>query len=62
MIQTPTERGRKPLKAADIMTREVIAVRPDTPTHSIAMLLLKHGISAAPVVDEGGALVGMVSE
>jgi len=62
MIKTPTERGRKPLKAADIMTREVIAVRPDTPTHSIAMLLLKHGISAAPVVDEGGALVGMVSE
>jgi CBS domain-containing protein len=62
MIQAPTERGRKPLKAADIMTREVIAVRPDTPTHSIAMLLLKHRISAAPVVDESGALVGMVSE
>jgi CBS domain-containing protein len=62
MIQTPTARGRKLLKAADIMTREVIAVRPDTPAHSIAMLLFKRGISAVPVVDESGTLVGMVSE
>lgn len=62
MIQAPTERGRKPLKAAGIMTREVIAVRPDTPARSIAMLLFKRGISAVPVIDEGGGLVGMVSE
>jgi CBS domain-containing protein len=62
MMQTPTARGRKLLKAADIMTREVIAVRPDTPAHSIAMLLFKRGISAVPVVDESGTLVGMVSE
>lgn len=50
------------MKAADVMTRSVIAVAPDTPARKIASLLLQHGISAAPVVDESGAPIGMVSE
>lgn len=44
------------------MTREVVAVAPDTTTHEIARILLDHGISAAPVVDASGQVVGMVSE
>lgn len=62
MIQSPAERGHKTLKASDIMTREVVAVRPDTPARAIALLLFKHGISAVPVIDDTGTLVGMVSE
>lgn len=50
------------MKARDVMTPEVIFVRPDTPTQKVAQLLLKAGISACPVVDEAGAPVGMVSE
>ena len=34
----------------------------ETPLHEIANLLLREGISAAPVLDDGGRLVGMVSE
>jgi CBS domain-containing protein len=59
---TLVERGRKPLKAADVMSREVVVVRPDTPARAIATLLFKRGISAVPVVDEGGSPIGMVSE
>lgn len=44
------------------MTREVIAVRPETSARAIATLLFEHGISAVPVVDENGAAIGMVSE
>jgi CBS domain-containing protein len=50
------------MKAADIMTTEVVSVGPDTRVKEIARLLLEHGISAVPVVDAAGAVVGMVSE
>ncbi len=50
------------MKAADCMTRKVIAVRPDTPTQEIAAKLLEYGIGAVPVVDDGGAAIGIVSD
>lgn len=50
------------MDAFDVMTTAVIKAGPDTSTRSIAELLLKHGISAVPIVDEGGEVVGMVSE
>ena len=50
------------MKASEIMSREVVSVRPDTRTSSIALLLFKNGISAVPVLDEDGKPVGMVSE
>lgn len=50
------------MQARDIMTTKIVAVRPDTPANAIAFLLLEHGISAVPVVDEQGAPIGMVSE
>lgn len=49
------------MKAADIMTREVVTVTPDTNVAEIARLMLERGISAVPVV-ENGAPVGIVSE
>ena len=49
------------MKARDIMTSPVITVNPQTRVRHIAALLLRHGISALPVV-ERGKLVGIVSE
>ena len=50
------------MKAADIMTTNVVTVQPDTEIREIAALLLKHRISAVPVVDEEFHIVGLVSE
>ena len=49
------------MKARDLMTSDVIAVRPETPTKDVAKLLFEHRIGACPVLDENGALTGMVS-
>jgi len=48
--------------ARDLMTKNVVAVAPDTPVQEIARLLLEHCISAAPVVDATGTAIGMISE
>jgi CBS domain-containing protein len=50
------------MKARDVMTTQVVTVRPETPAGKIALLLLKKGISAVPVVADDGAPLGMVSE
>jgi CBS domain-containing protein len=50
------------MKVRELMTTHVVTVSPDTPVREIAKVLLEHGISAAPVVDNGGAPLGMVSE
>jgi CBS domain-containing protein len=44
------------------MTREVVTISPDTPVLDIVRLLLSRGISGVPVIDEEGAVVGVVSE
>lgn len=50
------------MKVADIMTREVISVRPDTRVGQIARIFREHGLSGLPVVSEDGELVGIVTE
>lgn len=50
------------MKAADIMTRTVHAVSPDLPVEEVARFMLARQISAVPVVDGGGKLIGIVSE
>jgi CBS domain-containing protein len=50
------------LKVSDLMTREVTTVRPTASLKDVARLLVEHGISGVPVVDEQGHLVGVVSE
>ena len=47
-------------KAADVMTRPVISVQPDTPLGDIAALLEKHRIKRVPVASNG-KIVGIVS-
>lgn len=50
------------MKARDIMTTDVASVGPETLTRAVAALLCARGISAVPVLDKAGSLVGMVSE
>jgi len=50
------------MKASDVMSVDVITVPTAASVQEVAGLLLKHRISALPVVDEEGALVGIISE
>jgi CBS domain-containing protein len=50
------------LTAKDIMTKDVITVKPDTSIEELASLLVEHQISGAPVVDDSGNLYGIVTE
>ena len=50
------------VKVADYMTRKLITFNPATPLYEAMNQMLDHRISGAPVVDAGGALVGVLSE
>lgn len=50
------------MEAIDIMTCRVATVSPDTPVQEIVRRLIERRISAMPVVDADGKLVGMVSD
>lgn len=50
------------MKVEAIMQRTVITVRPETSLRDLARVLVEHGISGVPVVDAGGAVLGVVSE
>jgi CBS domain-containing protein len=50
------------MKARDVMTSAVRSVSPHTPIREVAKILREYGISAVPVVDEGRAPIGMISE
>lgn len=47
---------------SEVMTVQVVAVRPDVSLEALADLLLDRGIGGAPVVDEAGRPVGVVSK
>ena len=50
------------MNARELMSPDTATIAPDTPLREAAKALLRHQISAIPVVDGGGAIVGMVSE
>jgi CBS domain-containing protein len=50
------------MKAADLMTTNVVTVAEDATAQDAAALMLRHRISALPVTDRSGKLVGIVSE
>lgn len=49
------------LTARDVMNRDVLTVPPDLTVHELAVFLVEHQISGAPVADERGKLLGLVS-
>jgi CBS domain-containing protein len=46
----------------DLMTTQVVTVGPETPFKEIVARLAEHRVSAVPVVDDDGRLLGIVSE
>ena len=52
----------KSVKVSDYMTRKLITFRPSTPLFEAMNTMLDERISGAPVVDEGGHLIGVLSE
>jgi CBS domain-containing protein len=69
ITRTPTRstieafnRRRFEMRVKDVMTTDVVTVRPDTPLKDVARLLAEHGISGVPVVDDDGLVLGVVSE
>ena len=46
----------------DIMTRQVITVRPETTIQEAARLMFTNRVSGLPVVDAGGRVVGIISD
>lgn len=50
------------MKVKEIMTTPVYQAHADMPTADLAELLSKHRISAVPITDDSGTVVGLVSE
>jgi CBS domain-containing protein len=50
------------MKAAEIMTRDVLTVNMDSTVLEAARTLLRRHVSGLPVVDENGKLVGVLTE
>jgi CBS domain-containing protein len=50
------------MDAASIMSRGVITAHPTDTVARVARILAEHAISAVPVCDDNGALLGMISE
>ena len=50
------------LQAKDIMKKDVVAVRPDTPVLEALELMLENEISGLPVVKQDMSLVGIITE
>lgn len=51
-----------PKTVADIMSRNPIVVKPETPLNQAIQTLAERRISGLPVVDDSGKLVGIISE
>ena len=50
------------MNVAEIMSRQLITIRPDALVAEAAQLMLDHRISGLPVLDAEGELVGIVTE
>lgn len=59
--ETVPKTRKKTLRARDVMTTEVVRVPADLTVGELADVFMENEISGAPVVDEEGSLVGVVS-
>jgi CBS domain-containing protein len=50
------------VEVAEVMTRSVVSVSPDTPLSEVARLMIRHKVGCIPVVGESGAPLGIVTE
>jgi CBS domain-containing membrane protein len=61
-FQHALERLNREVTVAEIMSREVVWVKPDTPLDEVAAAMGQQGVSGVPVVDDNRRVVGVVSE
>ena len=54
-------RTRRPVPLADIMTTEMKVIAAETDQEDVAFLFRQRDLTSAPVVDEGGRLVGVIT-
>lgn len=57
----PTQADAQRVTVFQVMSREVICLKPEASVESLRATLVENGISGAPVVDDGGKVVGIVS-
>ena len=50
------------LEAKDIMTKQVVCIRKDTPIFEAIRMMANNNITGIPVIDDDSTLVGMLSE
>jgi CBS domain-containing protein len=50
------------MKAADLMSQEVISINPDADIREAARVMVENDISGLPVINADGQLVGMITE
>lgn len=50
------------MKVGDVMARKVITVSPNNAVRQAAKVMLEHGVSGLPVVDDDGEVVGIITE
>lgn len=58
----PFKEGLPDINVAEVMRRQVVAVRPDDPVTKVAELLLDKDFTAVPVVDDENKVVGIISD
>lgn len=65
MTATLTEKGRpltlKAMTATDLMTQQVVSVTEDAPLRDAIVTFVDRGFSGAPVVNDAGRAVGVIS-
>lgn len=50
------------MQVKDVMTKQVVTVRPRTPLKDVARTMVARRVSGMPVVDDDGSVLGVVSE
>lgn len=50
------------MKIRDVMTTDVVTARLETPYKQLVELMMEHGITGLPVVDDDGRVLGIVTE
>ena len=50
------------LEAKDVMTKQVVCIRKDTPIFEAIRMMANNNITGIPVIDDDSTLVGMLSE
>jgi CBS domain-containing membrane protein len=61
-FQHALDRLNRDVSAAEIMTKDVVSVNPETPVAEVAAAMGRRGVSGLPVVDAENKVVGMISE